>query len=123
MNQLTIIGNMVEKPVIRYTEKGIAQATFRLGVNRRYQSNGEWKQEATFFTCVTWAELAEAVTANFEKGDRAIVVGRMASRSYEDAKGDKRTVWELAAEDVGVSVKPAKTAGRGTRPETPEEPF
>jgi single-strand DNA-binding protein len=67
--------------------------------------------------------LAEAVTANFEKGDRAIVVGRMSSRSYEDAKGDKKTVWELAAEDVGISVKPPKTQGRGTRPETPEEPF
>ena len=120
MNQLNVVGNVVEKPVMRYTANGVAQATFRLAVNRRFQSNGEWKSEATFFTCVVWAELAEAVNDNLDKGTRIIVSGRMTSRAFEDAKGDKKTMWEVAVDDIGLSIKPPKS---GQRPTTPEEPF
>jgi single-strand DNA-binding protein len=108
VNNLTIVGNMVAQPEVRFTPSGVAQATFRVGVNRRFQSAGEWKSEGTFFTCVAWAELAEAV-ADVNKGDRVIVVGRMACREFE-SNGEKRKVWEIAVEDLGHSLKPLKSA-------------
>lgn len=111
MNNLTIVGNMVAQPEVRFTPSGVAQATFRVGVNRRFQSAGEWKSEGTFFTCVAWAELAEAV-GNLGKGERVIVVGRMACREFE-SNGEKRKVWEISVEDIGNSLKPPKS-GKGT---------
>lgn len=104
----TLIGNLVDDPTLRYTPNGVAVCNFKVAQTPRTfdkQSN-EWKDgEAIFMPCSIWREAAENVSESFKRGDRVIVTGRLKSRSYETKEGDKRTVIELEAEEVGASVK------------------
>lgn len=104
----TLIGNLVDDPTLRYTPNGAAVCNFKVAQTPRTfdkQSN-EWKDgEAIFMPCSIWREAAENVSESFKRGDRVIVTGRLKSRSYETKEGDKRTVIELEAEEVGASVK------------------
>ena len=124
MNTITVAGNVVAKPELRFTPSGVAQATLRVAVNRRFQSAGEWKQEATFLSVVCWSELAEGA-ADLDKGMKIIVQGRITNREYEGRDGTKKTITEIVAEDIGVSVRKAKKSDRV--PSVPsaddEEPF
>ena len=105
---ITMVGNLVADPELRYTPNGAAVANFRIASTPRVfdrQSN-EWKDgEAIFMPCSIWREAAENVRESFKRGDRVIVTGRLKSRSYETKEGDKRTIIELDAEEVGASVK------------------
>ena len=117
MNSLTVVGNLVADPEIRHTGSGIAQATFRIGVNRRYMSGGEWKQETTFLPCVCWSDLAESVGTTLHKGQRVLVHGRLTQRDFEGRDGSRKSVVEIAVEELGVSLKNTRKADATARVE------
>ncbi|MFF0630363.1 single-stranded DNA-binding protein [Streptomyces sp. NPDC004296] len=104
---ITVIGNLVDDPELRYTPAGVAVAAFRIASTPRTfdrQAN-EWKDgESLFLTCSAWRTLGENVAASLARGSRVIVQGRLKQRSYEDREGIKRTVFELDVEDVGPSL-------------------
>ncbi|MCO6011540.1 single-stranded DNA-binding protein [Actinoallomurus purpureus] len=108
--QLTIVGNLVADPELRFTPNGQAVATFRVASTPRYrdQQSGEWKDgESLFLTCNVWRQAAENVAESLQRGMRVIVQGRLKQRSYETREGEKRTVFEVEADDVGPSLKNA----------------
>ena len=119
---ITLIGNLVDDPELRFTPSGAAVAKFRVASTPRTfdkQSN-EWKDgESLFLTCSVWRQAAENVAESLQRGMRVIVQGRLKQRSYEDREGVKRTVFELDVEEVGASLKNATakvtktTANRG----------
>jgi len=80
-------------------------ASFGLAVNRRWQQNGEWQEAVSFFNVVAWADLGENAAASLNKGNRIIVTGRLEQRSYETREGDKRSVIEVIADDLGPSLR------------------
>jgi single stranded DNA-binding protein len=86
-NSITLIGNLTRDPELRFTTGGRAVASFGLAVNRRYQSNGEWQEQVSFFNITAWGDLGENVAATLNKGNRAIVFGRLEQREYENARG------------------------------------
>src|SRR6516164_8360634 len=95
--QITIIGNLVDNPEMRFTPSGVAVASFRVASTPRYRDSksGDWKDGDTLFlTCQAWRLVAENVAESLERGMRAIVVGRLRQRSYETKEGEKRTVYE-----------------------------
>lgn len=104
-NNITLIGNLTRDPELRYTTGGRGVASFGLAVNRRYQSNGEWVEQTSFFNCVAWAELGENAAASLTKGARVIVTGRLEQRSYETNEGEKRSVVEVIADEIGPSLR------------------
>ena len=107
---ITIIGNLVDNPELRFTPAGQPVAQFRVASTPRYRDNatGEWKDgDSLFLTCVAWRQLAEHIAETFEKGMRAIVTGRLGQRSYETKAGEKRTVYELQVDDAGPSLSRA----------------
>jgi single-strand DNA-binding protein len=95
-NSITVIGNITRDPELRFTNSGRPQVSFGLAVNRRYQQNGEW---------VAWAQLAENVSESLSKGARVIVNGRLEQRSWETQDGEKRSVIEIVADEVGPSLR------------------
>src|SRR4051794_2683417 len=108
--QITIIGNLVEDPNLRFTSSGQAVASFRVASTPRFrdQQTGEWKDgESLFLTCNVWRQAAENVAESLQRGMRVIVQGRLKQRSYETREGEKRTVFEIEADDVGPSLKNA----------------
>jgi len=107
---LTITGNLVEDPELRFTPAGQPVARFRIASTPRYRDGktGEWKDgDALFLSCVVWRQAAENVAESMTRGMRAIVTGRLRQRSYETKEGEKRTAYELEADEVGVSLRNA----------------
>ncbi|KAA0933637.1 single-stranded DNA-binding protein [Streptomyces apricus] len=118
---ITVVGNLVDDPELRFTPSGAAVAKFRVASTPRTfdRQTNEWKDgESLFLTCSVWRQAAENVAESLQRGMRVIVQGRLKQRSYEDREGVKRTVYELDVEEVGASLKNAtakvtKTSGRG----------
>ncbi|MEU7020649.1 single-stranded DNA-binding protein [Streptomyces sp. NPDC046203] len=118
---ITVIGNLVDDPELRFTPSGAAVAKFRVASTPRTfdRQTNEWKDgESLFLTCSVWRQAAENVAESLQKGMRVVVQGRLKQRSYEDREGVKRTVFELDVEEVGPSLKNAtakvtRTTGRG----------
>ncbi|MEU3841534.1 single-stranded DNA-binding protein [Streptomyces sp. NPDC028635] len=118
---ITVIGNLVDDPELRFTPSGAAVAKFRVASTPRTfdRQTNEWKDgESLFLTCSVWRQAAENVAESLQRGMRVIVQGRLKQRSYEDREGVKRTVFELDVDEVGPSLRNAtakvtKTAGRG----------
>ena len=107
---LTITGNLVDNPELRFTPAGQPVARFRVASTARYKdsASGQWKDGNTLFlTCVAWRQLAEHITESLEKGMRAIVTGRLQQRTYETQEGEKRTVYELQVDDAGPALSRA----------------
>lgn len=104
MNTVQILGNLARDPEVRYTQSGKAVATFTVAASNTYiDSNNETKEQTAFINCVAWGKLGESV-GNLRKGNRAFVEGRLQTRSYETADGQKRYVTEVVANFVGTSL-------------------
>jgi single-strand DNA-binding protein len=105
---ITVVGNLTGDPELRFTASGAAVANFTVASTPRTfdkQAN-EWKDgEALFLRCNIWRQPAEHVAESLTKGARVIVVGRLKQRSYETKEGEKRTVIELEADEIGPSLK------------------
>jgi single-strand DNA-binding protein len=104
-NSITLTGNLTRDPELRFTTGGRGVASFGLAVNRRYQVNGEWQEQVSFFNVVCWGDLGENVAASLTKGSRCIVSGRLEQRSWETNDGEKRSVVEVIADEVGPSLR------------------
>lgn len=105
---ITVVGNLVGDPELRFTPSGAAVANFRIASTPRTfdRQSGEWKDgEALFLSCSIWREAAENVAETLTKGMRVIVQGRLVQRSYETREGEKRTVYELQVDEVGPSLR------------------
>ncbi len=105
-NSVTLVGNLVDDPELRFTPSGVALAKIRFAVNRRWRDrNQEWQEETSFFTGTCWAEMAESVAESLQKGNRVIVSGRLEQRSWETQDGDKRSVVEVRVDEIGPSLR------------------
>lgn len=105
-NSVTLVGNLVEDPELRFTANGVAMARIRLAVNRRYRDrNNEWQEETSFFGGTCWREVAENVAESLSKGDRVFVTGRLEQRSWETNEGEKRSMVEVRIDEVGPSLR------------------
>ncbi len=104
-NSVTLVGNATRDPELRYTTGGRGVASFGLAVNRRYQQNGEWQEQTSFFNITAWGELGENAAASLTKGSRVIVTGRLQQRDYETREGEKRTIVEVIADELGPSLR------------------
>jgi single-strand DNA-binding protein len=105
-NNVTLIGNLVDDPELRFTPSGVAMAKIRMAVNRRWRGNdGEWQEDTSFFTGTVWREQAESAAESLQKGARVIVTGRLEQRTWETDQGDKRSVVEIQIDEIGPSLR------------------
>ena len=105
---ITVVGNLVDDPELRFTPSGAAVANFRIASTPRTfdKQTNEWKDgEGLFLSCAIWRQAAENVAESLQKGMRVVVQGRLKQRSYETREGEKRTVYELDVDEVGPSLK------------------
>jgi single-strand DNA-binding protein len=107
---ITLIGNLVDDPELRFTPSGAAVAKFRVASTPRFldKQTNEWKDgESLFLTCNVWRQAAENVAESLQRGMRVIVQGRLKQRTYETKEGEKRTVFEVEVDEVGPSLRNA----------------
>jgi single-strand DNA-binding protein len=116
---VTITGNLTDDPDLRFTPNGHPVANFRLAVTARVKDGDSWRDgDTSFFRVNVWRQLAEHVAESLSKGDRAVVIGRLKSRSWETPEGDKRSVVEIDADEIAPSLrwaiaKPERAANGG----------
>ncbi|MFF4526937.1 single-stranded DNA-binding protein [Streptomyces bluensis] len=109
---ITIVGNLVDDPELRFTPNGAAVAKFRVASTPRKfdRDTNAWeddKDNSLFLTCSVWRQQAEHAAESLARGTRVIVQGRLKQRSYEDREGVKRTVYEVDVDEVAVSLRNA----------------
>ncbi len=110
-NHVTLIGNLVDDPELRFTPSGVAMAKVRFAVNRRWQDKaGAWQEDTSFFGGTLWREAAENAAESLQKGMRVIVTGRLEQRSWETPEGEKRSVVEVSIDEIGPSLRWATAA-------------
>ena len=117
---ITLIGNLVEEPILRFTGSGQAVASFRLASTPRHldKATNQWKDgETLYLTCSVWRRQAENLAeSSLSKGTRLIVYGTLKQRSYETKDGQQRSAYEIDAQEVAVSVQSATVkATKATR--------
>ena len=108
--QITVVGNLVDDPELRFTSAGQPVARFRIASTPRFmdRNTNEWKDgDSLFLTCNVWRQAAENVAESLQRGMRVIVSGRLKQRNYETKEGEKRTVYEVEVDDVGPSLRNA----------------
>jgi len=107
---ITLVGNLVDDPELRFTPSGAAVAKFRIASTPRFldKQTNEWKDgESLFLSCNVWRQAAENVAESLQRGMRVVVQGRLKQRSYETKEGEKRTVYEVEVDEVGPSLRNA----------------
>jgi single-strand DNA-binding protein len=104
-NSITLVGNLTRDPEIRFTATGRAVASFGIAVGRRYQVNGEWQEQTSYFNVTAWGQLGENAAATFTKGTRVVVTGRLEQREYTSREGEKRTAIDVIADELGPSLR------------------
>jgi single-strand DNA-binding protein len=104
-NSVTLVGNITRDPELRFTTGGRGVASFGLAVNRRYQVNGEWQDQTSYFNIVAWGQLGENAASSLTKGMRVVVSGRLEQREYQNREGEKRNTIEINADEIGPSLR------------------
>jgi single-strand DNA-binding protein len=103
---VSLVGNLTDDPEVRFTPGGTQVGSFRLAVTPRVREGDQWKDgETSFFRVNVWRELAANAAESLSKGDRVLVTGRLKARSWETPEGERRSVVEVEAEEVGPSLK------------------
>ena len=104
-NSITLVGNLTRDPELRFTTSGRGVASFGIAVGRRYQVNGEWQEQTSYFNVTAWGQLGENAAASLHKGTRVVVTGRLEQREYTTREGDKRTAIDVIADELGPSLR------------------
>jgi single-strand DNA-binding protein len=105
-NHTTIVGNLVDDPELRFTNNGTPVVNLRVAVTQRVQEGGAWRDgETTFLRVNAWRDQATHLADSLRKGDRIMVMGRLRQRSWETPDGERRSVAEIEADEVGASLR------------------
>ena len=100
LNHITIMGRLTRDPELRMTQSQTQVVSFTLAVDRDFGGRDGSEKQADFIDCVAWRQTAEFVSKYFSKGRMAVVSGRLQSRKWETREGEKRTSWEVVADNV-----------------------
>ena len=100
LNHITIMGRLTRDPELRMTQSQTQVVSFTLAVDRDFGGRDGAERQTDFIDCVAWRQTAEFVSKYFQKGRMAVVSGRLQSRKWETREGEKRTSWEVVADNV-----------------------
>ena len=116
LNSVQLIGRLVADPELRYTQKGAPVCDFRIASSRRYKNRetGEQQEETLFINIVAWRRQAELANDYLKKGSAVLIEGRVRSRQWESAQGEKRSAIEIVARRIQFLDMPPAGAGAST---------
>ncbi|MBO8172153.1 MAG: single-stranded DNA-binding protein [Bacillaceae bacterium] len=127
INRVVLLGRLTRDPELRYTQSGVAVATFSLAVDRRF-TNQQGERETDFINIVVWRQLAELCANYLKKGQQAAVEGRLQTRSYENNEGRRVYVTEVVADNVQFLNGPGQSTNQNqgfkeNNPGSNDDPF
>jgi single-strand DNA-binding protein len=110
-NTVTIVGNVVRSPELKFLNNGQASLRMSVAVNRTWTNKQTQEREdrVSYLEVSAYGSMAENVANSVDKGTRVVVTGRLEQRSWETAEGDKRSIIEINSDEIAVSLKWATT--------------
>jgi len=126
LNKVMIIGNLTNKPELRYTPQNHAVTSFGVATNRTWNDSDSNQQESTeFHNIVAWNKLAELCVQLLDKGDKVFIGGRLQTRTWDDQDGHKNYKTEIVCEDMLVLHKQngGPSSDRGSDNATAKDDF
>ncbi|MBQ8605095.1 MAG: single-stranded DNA-binding protein [Clostridia bacterium] len=112
LNKVILTGRLTATPELKTTTGGNSVTSFSIAVQRQFKS-ADGNYQTDFINIVAWRNTAEFITRYFEKGQLIAIVGSIQTRSYEDRNGQKRTAFEVVAEEAQF-VESKKDSARST---------
>lgn len=114
LNKVMIIGNLTNKPELRYTPQNHGVTSFGVATNRNWSDSDGQNQESTeFHNVVAWNKLAELCAQLLEKGDKVYIGGRLQTRTWDDQDGHKNYKTEIVCEDMLILHKQGGAQSNG----------
>ena len=108
INKVILMGRLTREPELRHLETDKSVCGFTIAIDNGYGDN----KRTDFVNCVAWNKTAEFISKYFAKGKMIIVIGRIATRSWETQDGHKRYVTEVIANEVNFGeTKAARQTG------------
>lgn len=99
-----ILGNICNKPEVRFTPKGTAVMDLNIAVNERFKVGESYQEKTTFIDCTVWSTKAEVIAQHFNKGDSILVEGRLEQETWEDQKtGQKRSKLKVVVDNFSFA--------------------
>lgn len=108
LNIAILMGRLTADPELRTTPSGVTVARFTVAVDRRFQKQGEERQ-TDFIRVVAWRQQADFVSRFFHKGSMIAVRGSIRMDNYEDKDGNKRTSFEVVADEISFCGSKSET--------------
>ena len=99
MNKVELVGRLTAKPELRYTSSNMAYTRFSVAINRTF-ANAQGERETDFINVVVWGKQAENCANYLDKGRLVAVEGSIQTGSYTDKDGNKRTSFDVRANNV-----------------------
>lgn len=101
INRVVLTGRLTKNPELKFTNSGVAVATFTVAVDRQYR-NQAGEREADFINCVIWRKSAENFVNFTHKGSKVGIDGRLQTRSYENQQGQRVYVTEVVVDTFSL---------------------
>lgn len=121
INRVILVGRLTADPEIRYTQTGIAVASYRIAVDRAFKSaNGE--KQTDFINCVTWRKQAELMGEYVKKGYLVGVEGSLQMRKFQTKEGENRTVYEVVTDNISFLDRGGRGGGGAGAQDTSHYP-
>ena len=100
-NKVQLIGNLGNDPEIINLESGKKLAKFSIATNDYFKnSKGEKVTDTQWHNVIAWGKTADLIENYVSKGKEIAVEGKLTSRSYDDASGNKKYITEIVANEV-----------------------
>ncbi|MCL4524135.1 MAG: single-stranded DNA-binding protein [Acidobacteria bacterium] len=122
VNKVILVGRLGRDPESRFTGSGQAVCNFSLATDRSYKDrNGQTQKQTEWHKIVAWGKLAEICQKYLKKGSQIFVEGRIQSRQWEDQQGQKRTAFEIVANEMRMLGSRGEGGGAAPAPHAGEE--
>jgi len=109
-NQVQLIGRLGQDPELKTFDSGNTMCRFSLATSDYYtDKNGERQEKTEWHNIVVWGKLAEVMNEILHKGEQVVIHGKLKSRSYENAEGQKVYVTEVLTNEF-LKISPKKKA-------------
>jgi len=117
INRVVLVGRLTKDVEVRKTQSGISVAQFTVACDRRFtrgQDNNN-QQTADFINCVAWRQSADFLGQYARKGAMVGVEGRIQTRNYDNAQGQRVYVTEVVADNVSLLESRAQSEARASQ--------
>jgi single-strand DNA-binding protein len=119
-----IIGRLGRDPEMRYTPSGRPVTSFTVATSRSWNtSEGERRVETEWFNVVAWSNLAEICKQHLTKGQQVYIEGRLQTRNWDDAEGNKHTSIEIVANEMIILGERREAEGSSETESIEEDEF